>query len=183
MSFSLIDYLGPTQMQLVSSLNYNHQKQNSSIHQKQYKHAIALFMLFLFFPLTMILSIVFFIRMTQVVGFMPNKKINLSNKKKYSKELDHIAITISVFSLFNIMLLLIARDDFEQETVLLLLMIIWIILSMAPILIHFSKKYQTNSNVRNILIVFLWLQFTYFTVGSVLFIFLFLLGWYIVKKY
>jgi heme/copper-type cytochrome/quinol oxidase subunit 2 len=176
---SLHSYLDPSLVDFMAQIKYSntHGKQ-----QKQYKHAIALFFLLLFFPITMLLSVLFFIRITQVIGFMPNKNMNQKKKQQYSKELDTLAITISVFSLLSLFCLVLAREDFQNDTMVILLLL-WIILSIIPVLIHLAKKYQTSSTIRNVMIVFLWLQFTFLIVGVVLFLFFFLLGKYIVQTY
>lgn len=176
---SLHSYLDPSLVDWVAQIKYSntHDKQ-----QKQYKHAIALFFLLLFFPISMLLSVLFFIRITQVVGFMPNKNINQKKKNQYSKELDTLALTLSVFSLLTLFCIVLAREDIQNNFIVTLILL-WIILSMIPVLIHLAKRYQLSSTIRNVMIVFLWLQFTFLIVGVVLFLFFFLLGKYIVQRY
>lgn len=170
-------YIDPSIIEKIYQVKYDN---TESVYrqQKLYKHPIPLFLLILCFPLTMILSIIFFIRMTQIIGLVPNKKINTQNKKKYSKELNILSILLLISSLMNMFLLLIAKDDFHDITPYFF--IVWIILTIIPVIVFLSNK---NLSKPNILIVFLWLQFLYFIFCFVVFVSFFLFGWHIIKKY
>lgn len=142
--------------------------------EEKHKHPIILFSLFLLFPTSIIIYGVFLFLLVKVIGIVPLKKKHKSSVSK--EQLDHLARTFVSLSLFNIMFLYLARDDFHNQTPYYILL--WIMTAITPVLLYMSKQHEKNTNISNTIRVFIWLQIFYLAI-SVIYFFLFLLGWFL----